>query len=159
MIRIIKIVSGGQSGVDRAALDFALENKISCGGWCPKGRLAEDGKIHKRFPLYETDSADYRVRTQNNVRDSDGTLILYVDVLGDGTALTQRIAKKLMKPYLLLLLNGENYSEKIVQLKSWMEANKIETLNVAGPRESSNPGIYTKTLKFFEMAFTSALIS
>ena len=79
MNRNFKIVSGGQSGVDRAALDFALENKIPCGGWCPKGRLAEDGRIHHRYPLRETSSTDYRVRTQANVEDSDGTLILYFD--------------------------------------------------------------------------------
>lgn len=153
MIRNIKIVSGGQSGVDRAALDFALENQIRCGGWCPLGRLAEDGRIHNRYPLHETDSSDYRVRTQSNVRDSDGTLILYVDVFSNGTSLTQQIAKKLMKPCLLVQLNGENYTEKNLQLNAWLEANKIETLNVAGPRESSQSGIYTKTLKFFKMVF------
>ena len=153
MIGNIKIVSGGQSGVDRAALDFALENQIRCGGWCPLGRLEEDVRIHNRYPLHETDSADYRVRTQSNVRDSDGTLILYVDVFGNGTALTQQIAKKLMKPCLLIQLNGKNYAKKSLQLNAWLEVNKIETLNVAGPRESSNPGIYTKTLRFFEMVF------
>ena len=152
MIKIIKIVSGGQSGVDRAALDFALENQISCGGWCPKGRLAEDGRIDKRYPLQETKTKDYRVRTKANVEDSDGTLILYIDKLGNGTALTQQIAKHLKKPYLLIRLDRD-YFEKSAELHSWLASNKIEVLNIAGPRESSNPGIYAKALKFLKKVF------
>jgi hypothetical protein len=107
LIQKLKIVSGGQSGVDRAALDFALKNGLSCGGWCPKGRLAEDGPIHARYPLRETGSPDYRVRTKANVQDSDATLILYADKIGNGTLLTRQIANNLKKPCLLLRLNGE----------------------------------------------------
>ena len=151
MITNIKIISGGQSGVDRAALDFAFENQISCGGWCPKGRLAEDGRIHKRYPLRETDNTDYRIRTKANVQDSDGTLILYIDKLGNGTALTKQIAKRLKKPCLVINLD-KAFVEKIEKLHSWLTSNKVETLNIAGPRESSNPGIYSATLRFLEMS-------
>jgi hypothetical protein len=150
LIQKLKIVSGGQSGVDRAALDFALENGFNCGGWCPKGRLAEDGPIHARYPLRETGSPDYRVRTKANVQDSDATLILYADKIGNGTLLTRQIANNLKKPCLLLCLNGEVHPEKCAELLSWLNANKIKTLNIAGPRESSNPGIYTETLRFLE---------
>ncbi len=155
MIQNFKIISGGQSGVDRAALDFALENQISCGGWCPRGRVAEDGRIHKRYPLRETDAADYRIRTKANVRDSDGTLILYVDELKNGTELTRQIAKHLKKPFFLLQLNGRGYRGKVSNLHDWLDENITETLNIAGPRESSNPGIYDEALGFLKMAFTS----
>lgn len=154
MTRNFKIVSGGQSGVDRAALDFALENNIPCGGWCPKGRLAEDGRINPRYPLRETNSAEYRLRTQANVADSDGTLILYINELGNGTILTQQMADRLKKPCLLLRLRGGDYKEQIVELKTWMETNNIATLNIAGPRESSNPGIYSKALGFLRKVFS-----
>ena len=150
MIRNFKIVSGGQSGVDRAALDFALKNYIPCGGWCPKGRLAEDGRIDKRYPLRETKTTDYRVRTKANVVDSDATLILYIDKLRNGTALTQQIAKRIKKPCLVIRLDKE-YIEKIAELHSWLASNKIETLNIAGPRESSNPGIYVEALRFLSI--------
>ena len=157
MIRNIKIISGGQSGVDRAALDFALENQVPCGGWCPKGRLAEDGRIHKRYPLRETDNTDYRIRTKANVQDSDGTLIIYIDKLGNGTALTKQIAERLNKPCILISLD-KAFAVKIEELHSWMEVNEIKTLNIAGPRESSNPGIYNVTLRFLEMAFWPSLL-
>ncbi|MCF6170150.1 MAG: putative molybdenum carrier protein [Bacteroidales bacterium] len=149
----IKIVSGGQSGVDRAALDFALENNIGCGGWCPKGRVAEDGRIHPRYPLRETTSTSYRVRTRANVADSDGTLILYFDNLGNGTLLTQQEAIRLKKPCLLLRLKGSGNKEQITELISWLETNSIATLNIAGPRESSMPGIYAEALTFLRKAF------
>ncbi|MFQ5587063.1 MAG: putative molybdenum carrier protein, partial [Thermodesulfobacteriota bacterium] len=92
------IVSGGQTGVDRAALDVALELGIRCGGWCPKGRLAEDGVIDSRYHLDETGSKSYSQRTEWNVRDSDGTLILTVEEPTGGTALTIRAAEELGKP-------------------------------------------------------------
>ncbi len=85
---IAKIISGGQTGVDRAALDVAIELELPCGGWCPRGRLAEDGTVPDRYPLQETRSAEYAERTERNVIDSDGTLIIATRPLTGGTALT-----------------------------------------------------------------------
>jgi Circularly permutated YpsA SLOG family len=95
-----RIVSGGQTGVDRAALDVALELGLECGGWCPRGRRAEDGEIPARYPLRETRSAGYPVRTERNVRDSDATLVLHEGRLGRGTALTAGCARRLGRPLL-----------------------------------------------------------
>src|SRR6516225_6913367 len=97
---IAKIISGGQTGVDRAALDVALELGIPCGGWCPKGRRAEDGPIPQRYPLQETGSKEYPVRTAKNVRQADGTLILTRGPSDRGTALSVRLAGKHKKPCL-----------------------------------------------------------
>jgi len=136
--RGLKIISGGQTGVDRAALDLALELGIPCGGWCPKGRKAEDGPIPDRYPLKETESNSYPVRTEMNVRDSDGTLILTWGRPTGGTALTVRLAKRHKKPCMVIdLKNAGNQSS----IKDWLEKKQIGILNVAGPRESKNPGI------------------
>src|SRR6266852_5932705 len=101
---ISKIVSGGQTGVDRAALDVALELGIPCGGWCPKGRRAEDGSIPDHYPLRETSTAFYPQRTEWNVRDSDGTLVLTLGRPDGGTALTIELARRLPKPFLAVNL-------------------------------------------------------
>lgn len=135
---IEQIVSGGQTGVDRGALDAALESGRHCGGWCPRGRRAEDGIIAVRYPLKETDSSDYRQRTEWNVRDSDGTLILHKGPLEGGTALTGKLAANYGRPCLTVELGGEEDMGPVLQ---WLEANNIRVLNVAGPRESKNPGI------------------
>ena len=97
-----KFFPGGQTGVDRAALDVAIELGIPRGGWCPKGRRAEDGVIAKHYPLRETPSTDYRERTRRNVRDADGTLIVTADELRGGTALTRAFAEKLRRPCLVV---------------------------------------------------------
>lgn len=135
----MRIISGGQSGVDRAALDFCLENGIQCGGWCPKGRLAEDGIIPENYPLREADSEDYDVRTRLNVEESDGTLIVYKTEMDEGTHLTLKAIHEKAKPYFLIDL-----SLRIDPLivKNWIIANDLKTINVAGPRESKYPGIY-----------------
>ena len=135
----IRIVSGGQTGVDRAALDVALELDLPCGGWCPKGRRALDGPIPLRYPLQETQSADYSVRTRLNVRDSDGTLILNCGELGGGTAYTVKVAQELGKPFLVVSLDDPADPGSVRQ---WLENSAIRTLNVAGPRENKCPGIY-----------------
>jgi hypothetical protein len=132
-----KIVSGGQTGVDRAALDVALELNIPCGGWCPAGRRAEDGQVPGRYPLEETPSRDYRQRTDWNVRDSDGTLILTRGRPTGGTRLTFEIAKRRAKPYLVIELNG---SLDETDAHQWIRTNQIAVLNIAGPRESEAPG-------------------
>jgi len=140
-----KIISGGQTGVDRAALDAALKLGLPCGGWCPKGRRAEDGRIPDCYPLEETSSADYRVRTELNVTDSDGTLILTWGPPMGGTALTLNLARRTHKPFLVVdLIRGESPAEVWV----WARAKKILILNVAGPRESEAPGVYVQAFSF-----------
>lgn len=133
----IKIISGGQTGVDRAALDFALESGLPCGGWCPKGRIAEDGTISEKYPLKETPLKDYNQRTEWNVRDSDGTLILSFGKPSGGTLLTIELAKALKKPLLILDLKT---ATEIASFKLWLQKNNIAILNIAGPRESLAPG-------------------
>lgn len=150
MVYIEKIISGGQTGVDRAALDVAMELGISCGGWCPKGRKAEDGPIDARYPLQETSSSNYSVRTGKNVRESDGTLILTKGRPRTGTALTIRIAQKHDKPY---FVTNPFVKKDLRTLKRWLEFNHIRILNVAGPRESDLPGIYEKTIRFLKDFF------
>jgi len=138
---IEKIISGGQTGVDRAALDAAIENRIEHGGWCPRGRTAEDGVIAGRYSLCETDSTDYAVRTRLNVRDSDGTLILMTGRMEGGTALTAQAARTLNKPVLVIDLDQPLQSNTI---DSWINSQQIKVMNIAGPRESKQPGIYQK---------------
>jgi hypothetical protein len=94
----IKVVSGGQTGVDRGALDAALELKLQCGGWCPEGRLAEDGPIPEQYPMQEVEGGDYRDRTRKNVLDSDGTAIIYFGEIEGGTESTLDDCVQLAKP-------------------------------------------------------------
>lgn len=148
-----RIVSGGQTGVDRAALDVALEHGIDCGGWCPQGRKAEDGPIPERYPLKETPWDGYPQRTEWNVRDSDGTLILTRGEPDRGTALTLRLAQEKKKPCLVVDLAEEVDVERI---RAWLEENHIATLNVAGPRESSAPGIQGEAAKIVRSLFSIA---
>ncbi|MBF0368310.1 MAG: putative molybdenum carrier protein [Magnetococcales bacterium] len=140
-----KIISGGQTGVDRAALDFALESGIPCGGWCPRGRRAEDGPIPEAYPLKETPAPVYPQRTAWNVRDSDGTLILTRGGLSGGTALTEKKAKAIGMPHWIVDMDGE---ADIVGTRAWLRQNRVEVLNVAGPRESENLGIHDQALAF-----------
>ena len=134
----MKIVSGGQTGVDRAALDVAIELGIPHGGWCPRGRLAEDGAIPRRYCLTEHVSPDYDDRTRQNVADSDGTLILCVGRLRGGTRLTRDEARRRGKPCLAVALDRE---PDVAAGRRWLAQHHISTLNVAGPRESQSPGI------------------
>ena len=151
----LRIVSGGQTGVDRAALDAALELGLETGGWCPKGRLAEDGVIPQRYPLRECHSSDYSVRTEWNVRDSDGTLILYDTALEGGTLLTLELAKQLEKSHRVIQLKE---TDRLVSpLIEWILDNQIRVLNVAGPRESNSPGIYNRAHDFLLILFSRIL--
>ncbi len=137
--RPLRIVSGGQSGVDRAALDAALAAGIACGGWCPRGRRAEDGVIDARYPLHETPQRDYRQRTEWNVRDSDATLILHRGgPLRGGTALTRDLARRWERPCRVVDLAAPG---DLADLLYWLRSASIAVLNVAGPRESQQPGI------------------
>ena len=133
-----RIVSGGQTGVDRGALEAAIELGIAHGGWCPSGRLAEDGPIDARYNLQETNERDYAVRTERNVIDSDGTLILYQVRLSGGTLLTNRLAKRHGKPLFRVRIDRTADLNAIAQ---WISEHQVSVLNVAGPRESSQPGI------------------
>jgi len=147
---IRKIVSGGQTGVDRAALDFALARQIPCGGWCPRGRIAEDGTIAAHYPLRETPDREYRQRTQYNVRDSDGTLILNSGPMDGGTAATSGYARDLNKPYLILDLDSVIDLDEV---RNWLLRNQIRVLNIAGPRESKVPGIHDRTTNFLNTLY------
>lgn len=139
-----RIVSGGQTGVDRAALDAALASGLPCGGWCPQGRLAEDGIIPDRYPLTEAGQRGYRHRTRLNVRDSDGTLILARGSLQGGTAYTARCAEQLGRPLLVVRLDDPGDIEaRAASILAWAVTNRTRVLNVAGPRESQHPGIGT----------------
>ena len=132
------IISGGQTGVDRGALDAAIELKVPHGGWCPRGRLAEDGRIPDRYQLRESALPEYRVRTEQNVLGSDATLILYRGRLSGGTELTRRLAKQYGRPHLVVNLDR---AVDEADIRDWLEKQRVETLNVAGPRESQSPGI------------------
>ncbi len=140
-----RIVSGGQTGVDRAALDAAITLGLPHGGWCPSGRRAEDGPIPGHYRLRETASANYPVRTRQNVVDSDATLILYREALVGGTELTYRVARQVGKPFFLVDLADRPAPALAIR---WLEDAAIETLNVAGPRESTAPGIAQQTYEF-----------
>jgi hypothetical protein len=144
------IRSGGQTGVDRAALDAALEAGLPCGGWCPAGRGAEDGPIPDRYPLTPTPSADPAQRTEWNVRDSDGTLVLARAELSGGTALTVELARQYDKPCLVLRLDESPTTQAV---RDWAESHSVRDLNVAGPRESKAPGIYEQARDFLRQLF------
>lgn len=133
-----KIVSGGQTGVDRAALDFALENAIACGGWCPKGKPAEDGRIPEKYPLQETPSSDYAQRTEWNARDSDATVIFTEEpLLEGGSLLTAQKAAQYKKPW-IHLYRAPGAERK---LKAFLEFHRPKVLNIAGPRASAAPDL------------------
>lgn len=138
-MRLRKIVSGGQTGVDRAALDAALAHEVPVGGWCPRGRRAEDGPIPERYPLQETPSEAYEQRTAWNVRDSDGTLIITAGTLEGGTALTMEEAKRRGRAVLHVRTTDPVPVEMI---RAWGENRDVRVLNVAGPRASEEDGIY-----------------
>jgi Circularly permutated YpsA SLOG family len=131
-----KIISGGQTGVDRAALDVAIALDIEHGGWCPKGRIALDGCIPCQYRLKQTPSTDYMQRTKWNVRDSNATLILCLNTkLSGGTRYTLQCIKSYQKEYMIIDLNQENE-----HVDAWLRTNSI--INIAGPRENKAPGIY-----------------
>lgn len=144
---LTQVVSGGQTGVDQAGLDAAIDLGIPHGGWCPLGRLSENGKIPKKYLLQETDSPKYTVRTRLNVKESDGTLILFEASMSRGTGLTANHAGRLGRPLLTIdivefLEWGEaRFEEELQKANDWIEEHEIKVLNIAGPRESTSPGI------------------
>jgi hypothetical protein len=138
----VRVVSGGQTGVDRAALDAALANGLEIGGWCPAGRWAEDGMIAAHYPLRETPDEDPRQRTAWNVRDSDATWIIVAGESREspGTARTIRLVAESGKPLLVTVADASVSAE----VRGWIDAIAPGILNIAGPRESEVPGIYAK---------------
>ncbi len=140
-----RVISGGQTGVDRAALDVAIEVGIEHGGHCPRGRRAEDGPIAPRYRLTETSSANYAVRTKRNVIDSNATLILYRSALEGGTKLTQQLAQRYGRPCLSVDLSSDPGPDLA---REWIARRAIHVLNIAGPRESSATGITLEATQF-----------
>jgi len=148
-----KVVSGGQTGVDRAGLEAAVAAGFPIGGYCPKGRLAEDGTIPEMYPMIEMDSPESCYRTEKNVLDSDGTLILNKGELTHGTLLTHEFTVKYGKPNLIVQLDVQDII-KPEQVIRWIDGQFITVLNVAGPKESKCPGgIYDESLAYMEMVF------
>lgn len=148
-LRFLKIVSGGQTGADRAALDWAIHHDLFYGGWCPKGRLAEDGIIDSRYCLTELEGG-YRQRTKQNVIDSMGTLILNLGELDGGSLATLQFAEQHSKPCLTLQLDQAVTQSDIDRVHAWLQLNRVWILNIAGPRESKRPCIYAKTYQFLD---------
>ena len=142
-----KILCGGQTGVDRAALDVGLALGLAVGGWCPRGRRAEDGRIPDRYPLVETPERNYQTRTRRNIEDSDGTLILNLGTLDGGTALTAAHARQIGKPCLVVALEE---GIEPATFRDWLAAHSITVLNIAGPRESKRPGVYAAAMRCLE---------
>jgi hypothetical protein len=141
----LEVVSGGQTGVDRAALDTALDLGLDCGGWCPRGRRAEDGPLGARYPVRETPSDGYPQRTEWNVRDSDATLILHRGRLRGGTALTMRLARRLGRPTFAVDLSTATPAGAV---REWLARERVRRVNIAGPRESEQPGIHAQAAAF-----------
>ncbi len=154
MSKKIKIISGGQRGADRAALDAAMELGIETGGFCPKGRRAEDGRIPEHYPLTELKSDEYTDRTLKNVLESDASLICYKKQMDKGTALTAVFCEEHNKACLKVCLDRQNSIEDVL---GWIERNKIRVLNIAGPRESSEEGIFEAVKPFLRKLFSEII--
>jgi hypothetical protein len=150
-VRLRKIVSGGQTGADRAGLDAAIKAGLPVGGYCPKGRLAEDGTVPEHYPLVELANGGYPLRTERNVVESDGTVIFNVGKLTGGTRLTVECARKHNKPHIVIQLDAAK--PDVTTLAKQIEVNNVQVLNVAGPRESKTPGVYQLAVKFLEDFF------
>lgn len=153
-----KIISGGQTGADRAALDLALRLGIDHGGWIAKGRQAEDGPLPATYLLKETGSAESRVRTEKNVISADGTLIVSHGPLTGGSAHTEKMAVRHGKPILHVDLEKVAAFEAAGRINAWLSANRISVLNVAGPRASEDPYIYKATTEVLETALSLSLV-
>lgn len=155
MSRLIKkIISGGQTGVDRAALDVALELNIPCTGWVPKGRISEDGPIAPKYPMKETETSDYERRTELNVKDSDATLVFTHGKPIGGTLYTIEMIKCYKKPCLIIDFEICSNPEAVLKIKEWLCKTKPSILNVAGPRASKLKGAYSKVKRILKKVLT-----
>ncbi|HQH43819.1 MAG TPA: putative molybdenum carrier protein [Syntrophorhabdaceae bacterium] len=154
---ITKIVSGGQTGADIAALDAAIELNIPHGGWIPKGRKTEAGPLPDKYQLQEMPTRSYTKRTEQNVIDSDGTAIFSHGRLSDGSPKTYNYAKKHNKPFLHLDMTKLSVDEAVKEILQWIEENNIQVLNVAGPRGSKDPEIYAVVKEVLTIALRKNL--
>ncbi|MFC1862674.1 putative molybdenum carrier protein [Thermodesulfobacteriota bacterium] len=139
---IEKIISGGQTGADRAALDMAIETAVPHGGRVPKGRKTEDGRLSAKYHVQETNAIDYAQRTGYNILDSDGTLIISHGNLKGGSSLTRKLAQKHHRSCLHIDLDTISEYRAVEIIQTWIESKDIRILNVAGPRASEDPMIY-----------------
>ena len=147
---IQKIISGGQTGADRAALDFAIRHNIPYGGWVPKGRKTEDGTLPEKYNLQEMPTGQYSKRTEKNVLDSDGTLIISHGLLTGGSALTTSFAELHRKPWIHIDLEITPSSAAARTIQEWVGRNGIKIMNVAGARASKDPMIYQAVMDLLE---------
>jgi Circularly permutated YpsA SLOG family len=154
-VKALKIISGGQTGVDRAALDVALRRGIECGGWCPDGRLDEFGKIPSHYPVQELQGGGFTERTLQNVKDSDGTVVIYPDNLGGGTEQTVRFCIELKRPHQLIDASRVATEDAAKLIPDFVRMNKIGILNVAGPRQSEWPEGYDYAFRALDRSLNS----
>jgi Circularly permutated YpsA SLOG family len=154
----VKIISGGQTGVDRAALDVALNHGIECGGWCPAGRLDEFGRIPDQYPVQELEEGGFAERTLRNVKDSDGTVVIYAEKLSGGTEQTVRFCVEQRRPHQLIDAPKTSAEGAAKLIADFVRNNSIEILNVAGPRESEWAGGYDYASQALE-AFLNSITS
>jgi hypothetical protein len=149
-----KIVSGGQTGVDRAALDVALKHHVKCGGWCPAGRIDEEGKIPDRYPLKDLKKGGNEERTEQNVRDSDGTIIIYFHELSGGTAHTVDCCIQDRQPHRLIDAAKYSPEDAATLMVAFVVDHDVEVLNIAGPRASQWAGAYAYAFRAVDVLVT-----
>jgi hypothetical protein len=154
----VKIISGGQTGVDRAALDVALKHRIDCGGWCPAGRLDEIARIPDRYPLKELEHGGFTERTLQNVKHSDGTVIMYSVQLSGGTEQTVRFCVEQERPHELIDASKISTEEAARSIANLLRKHKIDILNVAGPRQSEWPEGYDYAYRALDV-FVNSIMS
>ena len=147
---IQKIISGGQTGADRAALDFAIKHNLPYGGWVPKGRKTEDGTLSEKYHLQEMATGQYSKRTEKNILDSDGTLIVSHGLLTGGSALTRELAKQHRKSWIHVDMKATSYPEAARMIREWVRRNGVKAMNVAGARGSKDPKIYQAVIELLK---------
>ena len=155
----MKIISGGQTGVDRAALDVALKHRIPCGGWCPEGRTDEEGKIPDRYPMTELKKGGPTERTEQNVRDSDGTIVIFFHELSGGTAHTVGCCIEQQQPHRLIDAAKYSPEDAATLMVAFVFDHDIEILNIAGPRASEWAGGYDYALRAVDVLLSRMKIS
>jgi hypothetical protein len=155
MLRLERIISGGQTGADQAALDVAIELSIPHGGWVPKGRKTESGPLPAKYQVKEMPTDSYQKRTEQNVIDSDGTLIISHGDLTEGSDYTRAMARKHGKAWIHIDADKQSLETAVQMIRTWISGNDIEVLNVAGPPASKDPPIYTATKQILKAVLLS----